>query len=52
VLRAIRILMMTDGTVEPTGQETSPSKRKTRKEQLSAAAEMIKRYNQKESVDE
>mgnify|MGYP000659960983 CR=1 FL=1 len=35
-----------------TNKEVSSSKRKTRKEQLYAAAEMIKRYNQKESVDE
>ena len=38
--------------ITTTNKETSSSNRKTRKEDLEAAAEMIKRYNQKENVDE
>lgn len=41
-----------DDVTRTTNEETSSSNCKTRKEELEAAAEMIKRYNQKESVDE
>ena len=41
-----------DDDVRITNEETSSSNCKTGKEALKAAAEMIKRYNQKENVDE